>query len=153
MNVNSHLHLRSRLALLPGQPGSLLLSLLHFRVKFLTAKVVVIFSQQMSNFFLLFLLTIKASRNCGWLFKVCKNNFWCGVCQLSNREGFPLTRAKIPDLVSFSTKYSPLLQEKTNIEIQVLRQELREEHDKVRRLQSQLSTNVGLLYANNLHHL
>ena len=36
-------------------------------------------------------------------------------------------------------------EEKTNLEIQKLRQELREEHDKVKRLQSQLSTNVGLL--------
>ena len=36
-------------------------------------------------------------------------------------------------------------EEKTNLEIQKLRQELREEHDKVKRLQSQLSTNVGPL--------
>ena len=36
-------------------------------------------------------------------------------------------------------------EEKTSLEIQKLRQELREEHDKVKRLQSQLSTNVGPL--------
>lgn len=49
-------------------------------------------------------------------------------------------------------------EEKTNLEIQKLRQELREEHDKVKRLQSQLSTNVGghcveIKAANKHNHL
>ena len=38
-------------------------------------------------------------------------------------------------------------EEKTNFEIKKLRQELQEEHQKCKRLQSQLSTNVGVSLA------
>ena len=51
--------------------------------------------------------------------------------------------SSLASLGHFSTA-SLVSEEKTNLEIQKLRRELREEHEKVKRLQSQLSTNVNI---------
>ena len=66
----------------------------------------------------------------------------CGLIQIFLSPGHG-SLSSLASLGHFSTA-SLVSEEKTNLEIQKLRRELREEHEKVKRLQSQLSTNVNI---------
>ena len=66
----------------------------------------------------------------------------CGLIQIFLSPGHG-SLSSLASLGHFSTT-SLVSEEKTNLEIQKLRRELREEHEKVKRLQSQLSTNVNI---------
>ena len=62
-------------------------------------------------------------------------------------RNFPISgHGSLSSLLSLGhySSASFISEEKANLEIQKLRKELREEHDKVSRLQCQLSTNVSV---------